>query len=240
MQHPSVRPTTATESIDAEPGPERINALCDGVVSIALTVLALEIKLPEHRDGPLRDALAHQMPTVLAFLLSFVVIGGFWLAHHRLTRRVQRTSRGFNLANIGFMLMVVSLNFPTAALARYGDEDPWAVALYAAVVAGTGLMLLAAMIVAMRQGLFDPAFDGVMQRRALFIVGWPTAVFLSSLALVPFNPLAAMLSWLLAALGSLGRTHWRFGAAPALTASSLPGGGDCPIEAPDVRHPHRL
>lgn len=209
--HEPAESSAAVEAADTEPGPERINALCDGVVSIALTVLALEIRLPEHRDGPLREVLAHQLPTVLAFLLSFVVIAGFWLAHHRLTRRVARTSRGFNLANIGFMLMLVSLNFPTAALARYGEGDAWAVALYASVVAGTGLMLLAAVVVSMRQRLFAPGFDAVMQRRALFIVGWPTAVFLASLAIVPLSPLAAMLSWMLAALGGLARSHGRFG-----------------------------
>ena len=92
--------------------------MCDGVVSIALTVLALEIRLPEHSGEPLRGILAHMLPSVLAFLLSFTVIGGFWLAHHRLTWRVRRVSRGFNLANIGFMLTLVMLNFPTAALAR--------------------------------------------------------------------------------------------------------------------------
>jgi hypothetical protein len=64
-----------------------VNALCDGVVSIALTVLALEIRLPEHGGEPLRGILAHMLPSVLAFLLSFTVIGGFWLAHHRLRVR---------------------------------------------------------------------------------------------------------------------------------------------------------
>ena len=100
--HSALAAARATSSgTDPEPGPERINALCDGVVSIALTVLALEIRLPEHREGPLRDVLLQVLPSALGFLLSFAVIGGFWLAHHRLTRRVRRISRGFNLANIG-------------------------------------------------------------------------------------------------------------------------------------------
>ena len=54
--HSALAAARATSSgTDPEPGPERINALCDGVVSIALTVLALEIRLPEHREDPLRD-----------------------------------------------------------------------------------------------------------------------------------------------------------------------------------------
>lgn len=197
---------------DPEPGPERLNALCDGVVSIALTVLALEIKLPEHTREPLRDTLAHTLPSVLAFLLSFAVIGGFWLAHHRLTRRVRRTSRGYNLCSIGFMLTLVSLNFPTAALARYGDNDPLAVVLYAAVVGATGVMLLATLSVAHRQGLIEPVLDPAQRRAAMAVVAWPTFVFLASIPLALAHPLAAMLAWMLAALGPLARrlaAQWR-------------------------------
>ncbi len=195
----------ARGAIDPEPGPERLNALCDGVVSIALTVLALEIKLPEHADGPLREILAPMLPSVMAFLLSFAVIGGFWLAHHRLTRRVRHTSRGFNLSNIGFMLTLVSLNFPTAVLARYGDNDPWAVMLYAAVVGATGIMLLLMVSIAHGQGLIEPAVGVAERRAAMAVVAWPTLVFLASIPLAPVHPLAAMLAWTLAALGPVAR-----------------------------------
>lgn len=190
---------------DAEPGPERLNALGDGVVSIALTVLALEIRLPEHVDEPLRAVLARMLPSVMAFLLSFAVIGGFWLAHHRLTRRVRHTSRGFNLASVGFMLAVVSLNFPTAALARYGDNDPWAVMLYAAVVGATGTMLLLLVAIAHGQGLVESAVGAAERRAATAVVAWTTLVFLASIPVALAHPLAAMLGWTLAALGPVAR-----------------------------------
>jgi uncharacterized membrane protein len=179
--------------------------LCDGVVAIALTVLALEVRLPEHADGPLRETLAHLLPNVMAFALSFVVIGGFWLAHHRLLRRVRHTSRGYNLANIGFMMTVVSLNVPTAALARYGDNDPRAVMLYAAVVAATGAMLLLAVGMAHAQGLVEPSVGVADRRAAMAVVAWPTFIFLASIPLALVHPLAAMLGWMLAALGPVVR-----------------------------------
>lgn len=190
---------------DPEPGPERINALCDGMVSIALTVLALEIRFPEGPRGPLRTLLGQMLPSVLAFLLSFAVISGFWLAHHRLSRRVRRTSRGYNLANIGFMLALISLNFPTAALAHYGDSDPLAVVLYASVVTATGLMLLLIVVIARTQALVQPAVSNSEYRQALAVVLWPTAVFLLSIPLALVHPTAAMLAWMLAALGPLAR-----------------------------------
>ncbi|OJU89757.1 MAG: hypothetical protein BGO13_06105 [Burkholderiales bacterium 66-5] len=192
--------TAATLASDPEPGPERIHALCDGMVSIALTVLALEIRFPEGPRGPLRTLLGQMLPGVLAFLLSFVVISGFWLAHHRLTRRVRHTSRGYNLANIGFMLALVSLNFPTAALAHYGDGDALAVVLYAAVVGATGVMLLLIVGTAQRQNLFGSALGAQEYRQALGVVLWPTAVFLLSIPLALLHPTAAMFAWMLAAL----------------------------------------
>lgn len=215
------RPDHAALAANAEPGPERLNALCDGVVAIAITVLALEIRLPEHGAGPLRETLAHLLPNVMAFLLSFTVIGGFWLAHHRLLRRVRHTSRGYNLASLGFMLTVVSLNVPTAALARYGDNDPWAVMLYAAVVAATGAMLLLAVGIAHAQRLVAPMADAAERRAAMAVVAWPTLVFLASIPLALLHPLAAMLGWTLAALGPLVRrlaAHGRY--APPLTSGS--------------------
>jgi uncharacterized membrane protein len=202
----AARPDLPTpHDVDPEPGPERLHALCDGVVAIALTVLALEIRLPEGSREPLRETLVEILPSVLSFLLSFAVISGFWLAHHRLTRRVRRSSRGYNLANIGFMLALVSLNFPTAALARHGDGDPWAVVLYAAVVGATGIMLLLVVSLAHRQGLVVPAPGGAERRAALVVVAWPTLIFLASIPLAPVHPLAAMLTWTMAALGPLVR-----------------------------------
>lgn len=134
---------------------------------------------------------------------------------------MQRTSRGFNLAHIGFMLMLVSLNFPTAALARYGDGAPWAVALYAVVVAGAGPVLLRAIVVAARQDLFDPVFDDPMRRRALFMVTRPTGVFLTPLVVIVFSRFAAMLCRMLAALRGLARSRGRFGVLAAMAGSAL-------------------
>lgn len=206
-EHAATAPATApaSDAQDPEPGPERLHALCDGVVAIALTVLALEIRLPEHGGAPLRELLGHLLPGAMAFLLSFAVIGGFWLAHHRLTRRVRHTSRGYNLANIGFMLTLVALNVPTAVLARYGDDDPWAVVLYAAVVGATGVMLLLTVGIAHRQGLVEPPVGTAQRRAALAVVAWPTLVFVASIPLALAHPLAAMLAWTLAALGPLAR-----------------------------------
>jgi uncharacterized membrane protein len=192
-----------------------VHALCDGVVSIALTVLALEIRVPEGHDRPLAAVLAALLPQALAFLLSFVVIGGFWLAHHRLTRRVRRTSRGYNLANVAFMLALVALNVPTAVLSHYADAEALAVVLYAAVVAAAGAMLLLTVAVAHRQGLVEPAPDAARRRAALAVVAWPTLVFLASIPVALVHPLAAMLGWTLAALGPLARRLAERGAPAA-------------------------
>jgi uncharacterized membrane protein len=223
------RPEHAALAADGEPGPERLHALCDGVVAIAITVLALELKLPEPDGAPLRETLAHLLPNAMAFLLSFTVIGGFWLAHHRLLRRVRRTSRGYNLASLGFMLAVVSLNLPTAALARYGDTDPWAVMLYAAVVAATGAMLLLAVGIAHAQRLVAPAATAADHRAAVAVLAWPTLVFAASIPLAPLHPLGAMIGWTLAALGPVVRRWARRSAATAAASPAPPESGRSPV-----------
>ena len=90
-------------------------------------------------------------------------------------------------------------------LAHYGDGDPWAVLVYAGVVATTGLMLLLTVVTAQRQALAEPAPGVAERRQALVVVVWPTAVFLLSIPLALVHPLGAMLLWTLAALGPLVR-----------------------------------
>jgi uncharacterized membrane protein len=66
---------------------ERIALFSDAVFAIAITLLVIEIKVPgldEATNGNLASALAHIAPHLFSFLLSFMVIGIYWLSHHRM------------------------------------------------------------------------------------------------------------------------------------------------------------
>lgn len=117
----------------------RLEAFCDGVFAIAITLLVIEIKVPSsesiHMTNELWSSLQHLLPSILAFLLSFVIIFITWVNHHASLKLVNKSSSSFLYAN-GFLLLTVAvLPFPTALLGEYlfTDHAAPAVVLYSAV-----------------------------------------------------------------------------------------------------------
>jgi TMEM175 potassium channel family protein len=120
----------------------RVEAFSDGVFAIAMTLLILEIRTPEHLDpGLLWPALFALWPSYLAFLTSFFTIGVMWMNHHRLFNLIGRSDQGLLVANLLLLLFVTFIPFPTAVLARFlGHSDAnIAAVLYNAVFLGSAL-----------------------------------------------------------------------------------------------------
>jgi uncharacterized membrane protein len=126
----------------AESNPNsRLEAFCDAVFAIALTLLIIDIKIPAsvtiNSTSDLWLALKHLAPAMFAFLLSFVVILITWVNHHGSLRFVNKSSVGFIYANGFLLLTVVIVPFPTALLGEYlfTDHAAPAVVLYDATLA---------------------------------------------------------------------------------------------------------
>ena len=105
----------------------RIEAFSDGVFAIAMTLLILEIKVPEldsvHSINDLWHQLANLWPSYFAFILSFSVILVSWVNHHYLFDMIDKSSRSFIYAN-GFLLLTITfMPFPAAVLAKYLGTD---------------------------------------------------------------------------------------------------------------------
>ncbi len=101
----------------------RIEAFSDGVFAIAMTLLILEIKVPNpdtiHSTIDLWHQLANLWPSYFAFILSFSVILVSWVNHHYLFDMIDKSSRSFIYAN-GFLLLTITfMPFPAAVLAKY-------------------------------------------------------------------------------------------------------------------------
>ncbi len=126
----------------AEPNPNsRLEAFCDGVFAIALTLLIIDIKIPStekiNNTADFWLALKHIVPSVLAFVLSFIIILITWVNHHVNLKLVNRSSSSFIYAN-GFMLLtVVFIPFPTSLMGEYilTDHAAPAVILYNSTLA---------------------------------------------------------------------------------------------------------
>ncbi len=129
---------------------QRLEAFSDGVFSIAITLLVLELAIPESRSAappPLADALRGLWPSYMAYLMSFVIVGIYWANHHYIFRFYKHTNHTFNLLNLAFLLSISFLPFPTAVLSRYvgiASDASTAVMFYA-----FGLLLPAVTFLAM-------------------------------------------------------------------------------------------
>lgn len=101
----------------------RLEAFSDGVFAIAITLLVLELAVPEHSTDLLTD-LMHEWRSFLAYFVSFSTIGAMWLGHSAITDRIDRIDAGFVQRNLLVLLIASLLPFSTRLLAAYlSNED---------------------------------------------------------------------------------------------------------------------
>ncbi len=121
----------------------RVEAFSDGVLAIAITLLALDLKVPEGTPGTVVRQLLTQWPAYVAYLASFVYVGVIWVNHHALFARVGKVNGGVLWRNLILLLPASILPFPTATLAyamQHGTlaDQRAALTLYGLVAAAMG------------------------------------------------------------------------------------------------------
>lgn len=179
---------------------ERVSALSDGVFAVAITLLVLSIAVPDIHGNVTSAKLAHGIgnlwPHFFAYVLSFIIIGMFWMSHHALFSAIQEVDRGLLWFNMIYLLLIVFVPYPTGLLALFGDVST-AVIFYAAIMAAAGLMQAGLGFYATHNHrLVDDAFD---LREANQLIRHSTemaAVFLLSIVIAPFNSSAAQYFWI--------------------------------------------
>jgi uncharacterized membrane protein len=120
---------------------DRIALFTDAVFAIAITLLVLELKLPrlewdEHLTENLIKALWHMTGEFIGFLISFFVIGSFWIAHHTIFAFVVGFDRKLLMINLLFLLMIVIMPFTTALMSVYIVEYTFNVYALNVIIAG--------------------------------------------------------------------------------------------------------
>lgn len=177
---------------------QRVEAFSDGVFAIAITLLILEVRVPEglHGDGSLAQALAGLWPSYVAYILSFVMIGIYWANHHYIFQFFRRTDHVFNLLNVFFLMCISFLPFPTAVLGKHVAEPlnrQAAVSLY-----NLGLLLPAAAwlifwLYARGQArILDPRLDSGFVQRLTWQFLLSNAVYASALVVSFWSPGTAL------------------------------------------------
>ena len=186
---------------------ERLILFSDAVFAIAITLLVIEIKIPELHDeisdDKLLSELKHLIPKFLGFILSFVFIGLFWTIHHRMFGFVTNYTRRLIFLNLLFLFSIATMPFSNGIYGEFSGTDKVMLAtpviIYNLNIIFTGLVsfFIWAYICNPKNKVADELPDKAdirkFKARSLVI----PAVFALSLLVTYFNPLAARYVYLL-------------------------------------------
>ena len=194
------------EQFDDKAGLERLVFFSDAVFAIAITLLALDIRLPVDAnnltDQQLYQSLTEIWPKYLSFIISFLVIGNFWIAHHRRYRMISRYDTRLLLLNILVLMSIAFIPFPTSILSENGNRT--ATIFYSLSIALTGLLsALLWWYASWKNRLLKSDFDPEISYRNLLSILTIPVVFLLSIGLAFINPDLAKFSWILTAPAAL-------------------------------------
>jgi uncharacterized membrane protein len=204
--------------------------LSDGVVAIALTLLVLQFKVPTLPAGvdpnsphALYVAL-HLSGSLVSYVVSFYVIGQFWLAHHRVFRYISGHSESLAWWNFGFLFTITLFPFTSALLGAYTDNA-------LAVIAFSINLLLASISttlvlgVAKRMHMLVPqASPSVLQ--GIRVRGLTSAgVIAASIVVAFFSPRDAKYVWILLVVTTRLASLWTDRTQPPEAPAEPPVGG---------------
>ena len=143
---------------------ERVETFSDGVFAIAITLLILIIQ-PPRSGAHLGHELLRLWPSYLAYAISFLTIGIMWVNHHRIMRQLERVDEPFVYLNIGLLLCIAFVPFPTRVLAEFvrTDNGNAAAVLYGVTMTMTAIFFNSVWLYASRGGrLLHPEADPKM------------------------------------------------------------------------------
>ncbi len=189
---------------------DRLVAFSDGVFAVAITILALQFDIPAHlqSESEFLKLFREELASIPIFLLSFAIIGLYWILHHRLFNFIERQDQGLVWLNLAFLAAVCFLPFPTKVFGDYSGghwlaTDGGAVATRAWILYASTVWISSTAISLMwwyashRHRLIDPQLDPRLVRYFRlrgFVI--PT-VFGASIAVAFWDPSLAMHCWVL-------------------------------------------
>ncbi|MFN8039645.1 MAG: TMEM175 family protein [Acidimicrobiales bacterium] len=194
---------------------DRLRGFSDCVFAVAITLVVVSFVVPtkEPADTLLLEFLSHEWPRYISFLAGFVVIGFYWLSHHRTFQIVVRADGGLQWRNLAMLFFVVLAPFTTELLANY-DGLPAAYLVFSANAALIGVFNWLMLRHVVRRELV-PA---TLSPRALQLYQWRAALMpvvfgLATLASMVSIPLTVA-SWCLLPVARIG-LRLRLGPMPA-------------------------
>jgi uncharacterized membrane protein len=203
------------------PGVDRLLALTDGVVAIAITLLVLQLNVPSPArlaDPDSASQLAAQLgkgaDQLVSYVISFYVIAQFWLVHHRVFRRITGQQEGLAWWNFAFLFTITIMPFTSDLLGKFA-ANPLAIDIFAANLLLATLATQLTVIYGHRKDLMTPE-SAQQARAAQYRVAANVLVIALSIAIAWVSPGAAKYFWLLLAAAPRIADRWS-GRPPAST-----------------------
>jgi uncharacterized membrane protein len=185
---------------------DRIETFSDGVFAVAITLLVLDIHVPDAGStSQLWHGLGHLWPNYASYAVSFLVIGIIWVNHHGVMDVIARANRQIAFLNVVLLLTVAVIPFSTSLMARYlqegGGRSHVAAAVYSAVFTLMGAAFASLWLYASRggrllvDGYTEAELRGITRR---FVSGTPVylvtigVAFLSAVACLALHAALAV------------------------------------------------
>ena len=170
----------------------RLVGFSDGVFAIAITLLILNIDIPTIRANGMTSAVVAEWPDVLSYVISFLVIGNYWITHHHIFQQIERQNDRLLWFNLLFLLCIAFVPFPTSLLGETITTITFSV--YATTLAGilsAGLWWYATEVGDLVSDTVTPT---QARDRAVRMLA-PSVVFALSILIASFSPVWAMYFW---------------------------------------------
>jgi len=186
-------------------GLDRLIFFSDAVFAISITLLVLEIRLPAMEgsitNAKLVSSLLGLWPKYLAYVISFLVIGIFWIAHHRRFQLIERYDNGLLFLNLLELMGIAFIPFPTSVMNVHKGQA--GVMFYSLVLTLTSLLSVANWWYASHNNrLVSPRLDPRLRRRETWSGSFVFVSFLVSFGLDLVDDWLSRGGWSLAALVS--------------------------------------
>jgi uncharacterized membrane protein len=172
----------------------RIVAFTDGVMAVAITLLVLNLEVPTVSGDELNDALVDLIPSLVAYLLSFALVGRFWVIHHRLFETLRAFDSRLMTLNLTFLTLIALVPFSTALFDEY-TQEPIAVAVLGATLGLAALTHWLAVAYTLRHGLVHEQHRQTTEPFVSPLGLGFTLLFLLSVPVAFLSPTAATLMW---------------------------------------------
>jgi uncharacterized membrane protein len=204
-------PTPSGEDL---PGVERLLALSDGVVAIAMTLLVLQLSVPlpaKLHDPASASELATQLgkgaDQLVSYVISFYVVAQFWLVHHRVFRQIAGQREGLAWWNFAFLFTITLMPFTSDLLGKY-SANPLAVDIFAVNLLGATLATSLTLVYGRRQDLLTMETSARDTQAGRVRAAASVFVIVLSIGIAWVNTSAAKYCWLLLAVVPWVADRW--------------------------------